>query len=355
MNTAENRWILAFDASCGTCREISQTVEAACGGRLEVLPLGRTDVVEWRKAVFGADAAWAPTLISVGQKVRAWTGARMSAPLARRLGPRSTVRVLSALGQLKQNGAAPCQHTAAGPALSRGSLLRLGAGIGIASTVILLGRTPAFAQRVSFGEASRWVATNAGDLPRTYDEIVAHSQIYRKAIYRALGAADRAGLWTEQLTRYRTAHHTELSVAQKALLDQALATFTDASIFEDDAMSRPEVLQKLKSLEGSARSLFGDRLAFAIFASLGPGASTARPGTGGQQSAVQLPGTENVAEPPECDTLCECSVEDDWCTHPARYCRLLDCAHCKDIKCTCFQGCGFAYQYQCDGYCNQTT
>jgi hypothetical protein len=42
-------WILAFDASCGTCREISQVVDVAAEGKLEVLSLSRPDVREWRE------------------------------------------------------------------------------------------------------------------------------------------------------------------------------------------------------------------------------------------------------------------------------------------------------------------
>lgn len=32
MEQGEGRWVLAFDASCGGCREISHTVGQACDG-----------------------------------------------------------------------------------------------------------------------------------------------------------------------------------------------------------------------------------------------------------------------------------------------------------------------------------
>ncbi len=57
------RWVLAFDASCSTCREISRAVKRACHGRLEVLPLNSVDVQQWRAASLGPEAPWAPTLI----------------------------------------------------------------------------------------------------------------------------------------------------------------------------------------------------------------------------------------------------------------------------------------------------
>jgi len=83
--------VLAFDATCGTCRRISGAVEQACEGRLEVLPLADLDVRRWREETLGVDAEWAPTLLRVGsERVRAWTGPAMAAPLVRWLGPITT-------------------------------------------------------------------------------------------------------------------------------------------------------------------------------------------------------------------------------------------------------------------------
>ncbi len=103
MSLSETRWVLAFDASCATCRQVSAVVVQACEGRLEVLPLSRPDVRSWREQALGAEPRWVPTLLRVeGDKARAWTGVGMAMPLARRLGPAATVRVLRGLGQMRR-------------------------------------------------------------------------------------------------------------------------------------------------------------------------------------------------------------------------------------------------------------
>jgi hypothetical protein len=56
MSAAQNRtrWILAFDSSCGRCREISARVVQASGGKLEVLPFIAPDVKRWRVQSLGS-------------------------------------------------------------------------------------------------------------------------------------------------------------------------------------------------------------------------------------------------------------------------------------------------------------
>src|SRR5919197_3957987 len=140
MSASEARLVLAFDASCGTCREVSAAVAQACGGRLEVLPLAHDDVRRWRAQTLGPAAPWTPTLLRVRDArvrnererddrggddrvrvgrggddrvrvgrggdgaVRAWTGTAMGVALIRHLGPRATIQVLRALGELRRHG-----------------------------------------------------------------------------------------------------------------------------------------------------------------------------------------------------------------------------------------------------------
>ena len=40
----DNQFILAFDASCGTCRAVSDVVSTACSGRLQTRGLGDPEV-----------------------------------------------------------------------------------------------------------------------------------------------------------------------------------------------------------------------------------------------------------------------------------------------------------------------
>jgi hypothetical protein len=62
MTTETNRWILAFDASCGMSED-PHVVEQACDGKLEVLSLSRSEVRTWREQALGQPAPWEPTLI----------------------------------------------------------------------------------------------------------------------------------------------------------------------------------------------------------------------------------------------------------------------------------------------------
>lgn len=48
-------WVLAFDASCGTCRFLAETVARECGEKLNIRPLNNEDVSRWRREAFGAE------------------------------------------------------------------------------------------------------------------------------------------------------------------------------------------------------------------------------------------------------------------------------------------------------------
>ena len=88
------RLVLGFDAGCMTCSGLAKSIEEAVGDKLEIRSLSDPMMEHWRREVFGEDALWAPTLVEVnGGLVRAWTGVRMGAHLAHRLGPAATWRV----------------------------------------------------------------------------------------------------------------------------------------------------------------------------------------------------------------------------------------------------------------------
>jgi hypothetical protein len=76
--------VLAFDASCGVCRDASRAVALRCDEKLELMPLAHPDVRRWREQSLGSRAAWTPTLIKVqAGDVRAWTGPAMVIALVR--------------------------------------------------------------------------------------------------------------------------------------------------------------------------------------------------------------------------------------------------------------------------------
>ncbi|SDS60235.1 bacteriocin fulvocin C-related protein [Jiangella sp. DSM 45060] len=309
------RWILAFDASCGTCREISAAVARAAEDRLEVLPLRHPDVEGWRRRA--GDPEWAPTLLRVdGDEVRAWTGARLAVPLARRLGPRTSAAVLRALGRLRREAAGrPLDRSGT---LDRAGFLRLGAGAVVAAGMVFAGRTPAFAERTCTA-AQAWVDAHRDALPAGYDAFGAYPMAYRRAIYAAHPAAVRSALWTEHVTRFDAAR-SEVTVRQRAVLDAAAAVAAGPTMHEPAA--RPD--DALRDLHDDAVAAFGEAGAYALLGTLGPD----------DGSAVL------AARAPDCD----CATESVFCHgFPCRR-GMWNCN-------TSEFGCGDFWFFRCDGMC----
>lgn len=120
-------------------RQAQAGAEEAVGDRLEVRSLNDPMMEHWRRDVFGEDPPWAPTLVEVeGGKARAWTGTRMGARLARRLGPAATWRVAKILGEMKKDRDA--EHSPYS-GLSRSQFLK-GVGGAIVGMSVLSGRDP---------------------------------------------------------------------------------------------------------------------------------------------------------------------------------------------------------------------
>lgn len=318
-DVTQPRWVLAFDGSCATCREISGAVARACGGRLEVLPLAHPEVRRWREGSPGPEA---PTLLrAAGGRARAWTGTAMALPLARRLGVRGSMRVLRALGHLRNEAArVPFERPGV---MDRAGFLQLGAGLAVAAGVIMAGATPAFAEK-KCATAAAWAARNKGNLPRGYDEVIAYPMAYRRAIFSALPASAKSELWTEHLTRYQAAHH--LSPEQSAAIREGLRLARPALFEHRDS---PGARRSLDALRDSARAAFGPHAARAVFATLGP-------------SEPRSPAGAVPAGP---DNTCSCSSADSWCDNNT-YCQSGYCA-------STGSGCGLLYRYACDGLCIQ--
>lgn len=134
------RWILSFDAACGRCREISTSTSKACDRTFEVLPLTHPDVLKWRERSLGPRAPWVPTLLRIrGEEVRAWTGISIAIPLARRLGPRSTIRVLHSLGELSRQRTDRTAGEEQNGVIGRGQFLKLSGGVALATGLVLAG------------------------------------------------------------------------------------------------------------------------------------------------------------------------------------------------------------------------
>ncbi len=319
MNSEDTRWLLAFDASCGTCRQISAAVAKASEGRLEVLPLTNTDVERWRQEALGADAPPAPTLLKVRlDNASAWTGPGMILPLIRQLGPRATLRVLQSLGWLRHQAAGhPLAHLEDN-GIGRKAFLRLGAGAAVAAGMMIAGKAPAFAER-SRESAQAWIEANRGNLPQTYDALADYPMAYRRAIYLELPPEGKSRFWLEHMRRYRAAH-PHLSPGQVKALAQGQAIAARPSTFEGDYGSDP----RLEKMRDDAVREFGMAEAVAIFVTLGP-SDTVAPGQ-----------TEPMFG-------CTCNQADDWCTWGY---------HCRDANCqNSSSGCGTWGGQRCNGLC----
>lgn len=272
------RWVLAFDASCALCKEVSRRVERASAGRLEVLPLGHRDVQQWRDQALDRGTPWAPTLLRVeGTRVRAWTGVRMGSRLAMRLGPRRTVLVLRALGDPEREGQAD-GNQAEGPRIGRRGMFRLSAGAGIAVALLLNGRVPAFAAESRTLAAGRsWAQANQSPRVGQYIELARFPVAYRPAIFAGLAPSVRSSLWVEQVERYRRVH-SKMTAEQTRVLDEFEAIIADEATYayEDSAIQA-----RMKAVETGAIAAFGRSEACSLIAAawaavrLGPGAAVA--------------------------------------------------------------------------------
>jgi hypothetical protein len=317
----DNQWILAFDASCGTCRQYSQAVQRVCGGALDLRPLTEPVVHKWRTEAFGEVPPWAPTLLRIrGEQVSAWTGPRMVVPLLRLLGVRSTLRLLAALGALRGG------DTGGAGGIGRKEFLRLSAGGALTAVLVLGGGNRALGGtrgEPTLGEAQDWVLAHHDRLPRDYGTFGSYPVNYRRAIFAALPADARRRLWTDHFSHYQDTHPAQ-SAQRTTVLRAATAlvadTFTDTS---------PDREQRLTAFASTAIAAYGRDEARALVATLGPTPAATPHGV--------LPGCPS----------CECNGGDNWC---GSKCCVADCYD--DNYCVCSNsGCGTFWSYGCNGVC----
>ncbi|MFJ6020285.1 bacteriocin fulvocin C-related protein [Nocardiopsis alba] len=280
MKDVRARYVLAFDASCERCANISAAVAAVSEGRLETLPLTHPDVRSRRTRQWGPTAPWVPTLIRLGgSRERCWKGASMIPPLVLGLGARATLRVLETLGEVSR-ARRPL------PAEERPCRLsRLATGARAALVMALGRRTPPLA-RSDHALAREWVEAHRTRLPTDYDAFVSHPLVRRRLMFAELAPERRRDLWLEHLRRYEWGH-PELTPEQRAALDLALVTLSEARVFREGLPPETERLLRRRAV-----AAFGPRGAHALLATLGPD----EPGPG--CAAVRALEREGV-DPPE--------------------------------------------------------
>lgn len=326
MNGSRTRLILAFDGSCGQCRQISRLVERACEGKLEVRPLGDPDVRRWREQALGSRAPWAPTLLRVeGDDVRAWVGRAMAVPLVQRLGLRSTIRVVRAFGQLRHPAARSAEAT--GDLIGRKRFLQLGVGAAAVAGLAVTGQVPAFA-RSGRSKSQAWVEANMDRLPRQYADFSAYPMSYRRQIYPHLPPETQRQLWLDHLGQYRETA-ARLTPSQTAVLDRATTIVRDECTFTSAPEPGSKLDRTLRELGKEAVQHFGRDEANALLITLGP---------------VQDPVSSPVEED-DLDYTCSCS---DQCHD-----RCPGSNHCEyqAENCAFIRDCCFLWQYVCNGLC----
>lgn len=248
------RWVLAFDASCGR-RQLAGVVRETCGDRLEVLALTNTDVERWREQALGAYAPWAPTLLQVrgdgvgDSTARAW--------IARALPCRCYAGSASARPYACPAPSVSCGWCGARPA-NPGPPLRP-ASDGCAS---------------SSSEPVSWPAgcsSPAGTPRRRANRRTTRRRApgcaNREAVYTELPPAVRSRLWTEHLDRFRAAR-AGLTAGQREVLITARAIVADQATFERGLDA--ELDRRLLAVGESAISTFGKGRARDLLATLGP-------------------------------------------------------------------------------------
>jgi hypothetical protein len=303
---------------------MSDAVARACDGKLQLRPLASQEVQQWRAEALGPQAPWAPTLIRVDERVSAWVGTRMALVLARHLGPRSTLKALRALGELRERAqayAGPPEEPSR-PGMRRAQFLRVAAGSVIAGGLVLAGKAPAFAA-TEVSAAQSWVNAHAGALPSSYEEFANFSLPYRRAIFGSLSPAVRSRLWSEQLNRYLVAH-PDLPANQRAALRSAITMAADESVFDPERSDWSATHHaRLSAVTDAAIQAFGSDEAHGLIANLGTSAAAVKPDAG----------------PP-----CDCSLVSNWCAS-----RCIGAPYC--VCGISSGGCGTFWAYDCNGQC----
>ncbi|MBF8184830.1 bacteriocin fulvocin C-related protein [Nonomuraea sp. K274] len=160
-------------------------------------------------------------------------------------------------------------------------------------------------------------------LPTTYDELCKYSIAYRKAIYAELDPTVRSTLWVRHLRQYRR-DHPDMSVEQRRVHGEIERMVADVRTFRADPK---ESIGGYEALTAELIAAFGKEEARALVATLGP---------------VESPANSTRAE---LMVACECQS-----IRPHDFCFF---GQCSGLPSCTWQsgGCGWLYQYPCDGMC----
>jgi hypothetical protein len=229
----------------------------------------------------------------------------------------------------------------------RGLLICLVLGLITLPVELLLvpvARVPGAAQA-----ASAWAADQrADDLRAASQQIDAYPTVYRRAIMSALTPADRSGAWRAHFRRFLAAH-PELTAAQRAVVEDAIAIATPDALGRADAETRT----RISALFNQARDVFGNDTANALFVTLGTEQSVRADILPLRQRLADRVRSWRVANASSPDCNCNsdvdtCTVwpESDWLECSERYACEFD---------TTWPMCGPFWSWACNGWCRVVT
>lgn len=150
---------------------------------------------------------------------------------------------------------------------------------------------------------------------------------HRRVLYQSLTPAGKRALWIEHVSRYAM-DDAELTAEQLEFLESIVASLEKGLVLNDDKeITRDTGLDLLDGFRGSAERLWAPEDLLTIFAVLGPIPNDPK-------------GTFNSR-----GFLCECSVQSDFCLIQGSDCQYTPACTYHPI------GCGFLWDYPCDGLC----
>ena len=159
--------------------------------------------------------------------------------------------------------------------------------------------------------ARHWVAAlDERELARSAASISVLPSPYRRALYAALSSEAKAGVWRNQIGRYRE-EHPELTSRQIAYLDQISEFLVAGRLFRASGRPDSSDLETLQRLAKQAPEVLGPGGA-RILVALGP--EDAKVTT---KEPIRQRLTGWIAQKLSLNAsydICECSQDSDWCT-----------------------------------------
>lgn len=181
--------------------------------------------------------------------------------------------------------------------------------------------------------AAEWAFENRSNLPATLSEFSTFRMSYRRAIYRELDSLTQMRLWREHFESFLDGD-TQLTPEQALYLETLISNV-------DRYVGNPIIARKAVSHDSVtvvAKRVFGDSLARAIVATLGP---EEQPITRDAPQSLNSDDSDSNTPP-----VCSCSYSSDWCYVSVSHC-ILAADDCRPTT----GGCGTLFCHDCTGIC----